>query len=133
MAACLDRVKAGEDGGGDRAWRLPERDVVVDSTEVMLDAAAAATAAGAWQVDAVLEAVPANFETGEPALSYLHRALTELGAHAITASKGPVLHGVASLTTAAEAAGKRFLFESSVMDGIPIFSLLRQVCVLSHL
>ena len=46
-------------------------------------------------------------------------------AHAITASKGPVLHGYAELTTAAAVAGRRFLFESSVMDGVPIFLLAR--------
>lgn len=126
LADCLERVRAAEDSG-DGKWRLPEGDVPVDSTDAMLNAAAAATAAGEWKVDAVLEAVPANFDTGEPALSFLHRALTELNAHAITASKGPVLHGVTSLTAAAEAADRRFLFESSVMDGIPIFSLLRQM------
>lgn len=35
------------------------------------------------------------------------------------------MHGYRALSTAAEARGRRFLFESSVMDGIPVFSLLR--------
>ena len=70
--------------------------------------------------------MPANYETGEPALSYLRQALASSPpAHAITASKGPVLHGYAELTTAAAVAGRRFLFESSVMDGVPIFLLAR--------
>jgi homoserine dehydrogenase len=107
LAACLQLCSEGE------GWRLPEGSTPVASTEAMLDAAAALK----LELDAVLEGVPANFETGEPALSYLRRAITELDCHAITASKGPVLHGVKELEVAAEAAGKRFLFESSVMDG----------------
>jgi homoserine dehydrogenase len=44
---------------------------------------------------------------------------------AITANKGPVVHAYRELTTLAEEKGRRFLFESAVMDGAPIFSLFR--------
>lgn len=45
--------------------------------------------------------------------------------HAITANKGPVVHAYQELTDLAKKQGKRFLFESAVMDGAPIFSLFR--------
>jgi homoserine dehydrogenase len=45
--------------------------------------------------------------------------------HVITANKGPVVHAYQSLTEMAAKRGKRFLFESAVMDGAPIFSLFR--------
>jgi homoserine dehydrogenase len=45
--------------------------------------------------------------------------------HAITANKGPVVHAYRALTDLAAAKGRRFFFESAVMDGAPIFSLWR--------
>jgi homoserine dehydrogenase len=122
LAACLRLVEeAGEAG----SWRLPAGPRPVNSTDSLLQAAADAVQAGSLRVDAVLEAIPADYATGEPALSYLARAIAELKCHVVTASKGPVLHGFRSLTAAAEAQGKRFLFESSVMDGVPVFSFVR--------
>ena len=77
------------------------------------------------EAEAVLESVPVNYETGQPALSYLQAAL-ERGMHAITANKGPVVHGYRALTEIAQATGSRFLFEATVMDGAPIFSTWRE-------
>ena len=45
--------------------------------------------------------------------------------HAVTANKGPVVHGYRELSELAAQRGRRFLFESAVMDGAPIFSLFR--------
>lgn len=75
--------------------------------------------------DAVFETSSLNPETGQPATDYLRAAL-EAGAHAISANKGPVVHAYRELTTLAAAKQRRFLFESSVMDGVPIFSLFRE-------
>jgi len=50
----------------------------------------------------------------------------ELGMHAITANKGPVVHAYRELTDLARQKGRRFYFESTVMDGAPIFSLFRE-------
>ncbi|HNT24615.1 MAG TPA: homoserine dehydrogenase [Anaerolineales bacterium] len=72
----------------------------------------------------LFETTPVNYETGQPALGYLHLAL-ELGMHAVTANKGPVVHGYRQLTDLAAQHGRQFFFESSVMDGAPIFSLFR--------
>lgn len=74
---------------------------------------------------AVLETTSLNVETGQPALDYLRAAL-RAGAHAITANKGTVVYGYEELTELARRAGKRYLFESTVMDSAPIFSLFRE-------
>jgi homoserine dehydrogenase len=78
----------------------------------------------ACPADALLENSPVNHETGQPAIDHLKAAL-EKGMHAITANKGPVVHGYPELSDLAAQKGRRFLFESTVMDGAPIFSLFR--------
>jgi len=75
--------------------------------------------------DALVEMSPINRETGRPALDYLELALT-LGRHAITANKGPVVHGYRRLNALAKNQGKAFLFESTVMDGFPLLNLYRE-------
>jgi len=76
--------------------------------------------------DVLFEGIPVNYETGEPALSIL-RAGIGAGMHVISANKGPVVHGHAELTSlaAAQRPAVRYLHESAVMDGVPIFSLQR--------
>ncbi|HYL94874.1 MAG TPA: homoserine dehydrogenase [Terriglobales bacterium] len=78
----------------------------------------------AAQANVLFEITSLNRETGQPAIDHLKAAL-ELGAHAITANKGPVVHGYAELRALAQKAGRKFLFESTVMDGVPIFCLFR--------
>ncbi|CAE7031407.1 hom [Symbiodinium natans] len=78
--------------------------------------------------DAVLEAINASHRDGQPALDLLEAALRLTPpAHAITASKPPVAFGYRRLSQLASQNQRRFLFESSVMDGVPVFSLLRQL------
>jgi homoserine dehydrogenase len=72
----------------------------------------------------LFENSPVDYQTGQPAIDHLKTAL-ESGMHAITANKGPVVHAFCELTSLAAAQGRRFLFESTVMDGAPIFSLVR--------
>jgi len=74
--------------------------------------------------DFLFENSPVNHHTGQPAANHLKAAL-EMGMHAITANKGPVVHAYAELTELAKKSNRRFLFESAVMDGAPIFSLFR--------
>jgi homoserine dehydrogenase len=74
--------------------------------------------------DVLFENTPVNVETGQPATAHLLAAL-ERGMHAITANKGPVVHAYRELSNLAAQRGRRFLFESAVMDGAPIFSLFR--------
>src|SRR6266478_1028117 len=78
----------------------------------------------AAQPDVIFEATSLNVENGQPAIDHIRAAL-EHGAHAITANKGPVVHAYEALRDLAAHRDKQFLFESTVMDGIPIFSLFR--------
>lgn len=78
----------------------------------------------ACQAAVLFESIPVNYQNGQPALDILRQALS-LGMHAITANKGPVVHGYAELTRLAQQNQRQFLFESTVMDGTPIFSLFR--------
>lgn len=75
--------------------------------------------------DVMFENSPVNHHTGQPAIDHLKSGL-EQGMNVITANKGPVVHGFSLLSELAAQQGKRFLFESSVMDGAPIFSLFRE-------
>ncbi len=75
--------------------------------------------------DVVFEITPVNYETGEPALSHLKQIL-KMGKTAVTANKGPLVHGYRELRDLALTHGGHFLFESTVMDGAPIFSLWRE-------
>jgi homoserine dehydrogenase len=74
------------------------------------------------KADVLFEASSLNPLTGQPAIDHLTTAL-EHGAHAITANKGPLVHAFRELTSLARERGKGFLYESTVMDGVPIFSL----------
>ena len=80
----------------------------------------------AARADILFEATSLNVQTGQPAVDHIRAALHH-GAHAITANKGPIVHAYRELRDLAAAQGKRFLFESTVMDGVPIFSLLPQL------
>lgn len=75
--------------------------------------------------DVLFENTPVNYGTGQPAVDHLRAAL-ESGMHAITANKGPVVHAYRELTTLAQMKQRKFYFESTVMDGAPIFSLFRE-------
>jgi len=83
----------------------------------------------AAQADVLFEATSLNVKNGQPAVDHIRAAL-EHGAHAITANKGPIVHAYRELRDLATARGKRFLFESTVMDGVPIFSLFDQMPVI---
>jgi homoserine dehydrogenase len=78
------------------------------------------------QADVLFEATSLNVEDGQPAVDHIRAAL-EHGAHAITANKGPIVHAYRDLRDLAATKNKRFLFESTVMDGVPIFSFFDQM------
>lgn len=82
--------------------------------------------------DVLFENTPVNYVNGQPALDHLRLAL-EMGMHAITANKGPVVHGYRQLSALAQGQGVKFFFESTVMDGAPIFSLFRSALPGAHL
>src|SRR5688572_10563505 len=82
--------------------------------------------------DVMFENSPVNTQTGQPALDHIHTAL-ELGMHAITANKGPVVHGYRELTALAKSQEKTFGFESTVLGGSPVFSVFRETFPLAEL
>ena len=103
----------------DRAWPSTE-----DNRLKMIRECARERAASA-EADALVEMSPINRETGRPALDYLELAL-KLGMHAVSANKGPVVHGYHHLSALAKQQGKAFLFEATVMDGFPLLNLYRE-------
>jgi homoserine dehydrogenase len=76
------------------------------------------------EADVLFENTPVNYESGQPATDHLMQALKR-GMHAITANKGPIVHAYPQLTELARSKQVKFFFESTVMDGAPIFSLFR--------
>ena len=80
----------------------------------------------AAHADVLFEATSLDVQSGQPAVNHIRAAL-EHGAHAITANKGPIVHAYRELRDLAADRGRRFLFESTVMDGVPIFSLFDQM------
>lgn len=80
----------------------------------------------------MFENSPVNTQTGQPAIDHIRAAL-ELGMHVSTANKGPVVHGYRELTALAESKGKKFRFESAVLGGAPVFSVMREAFPLAEL
>ena len=76
------------------------------------------------RADVLVELSTLNPESGEPAVSHI-RAAFGLGMHVVTANKGPVAYAYAELSAEAQRRGVRLLHESTVMDGAPVFNLVR--------
>lgn len=74
--------------------------------------------------DILIELSPLNIHTGQPAIAHLERAL-ERGKSTITANKGPIAWDYQRLQQLARHKGVSFLFETTVMDGTPIFNLMQ--------
>jgi homoserine dehydrogenase len=74
--------------------------------------------------EVVIELTTLNPATGEPAISHIRAAFARR-VHAITANKGPIAHAYAALADEARRAGVEFRFESVVMDGAPVFNMVR--------
>jgi homoserine dehydrogenase len=68
------------------------------------------------------EASSLDRRTGQPAIDHIKAAL-ESGAHAVSANKGPIVYAYQEICDLARAKGRKFYFESTVMDGTPIFSM----------
>ncbi len=79
----------------------------------------------AANADVLFEATSLNARDGQPAVEHIRAAL-EYSIHAITANKGPVVHAYEELRALARKRGKKFLFESTVMDGVPLFLMFER-------
>ncbi|QIB69593.1 homoserine dehydrogenase [Aminipila butyrica] len=74
------------------------------------------------EYDVIVEMTPLNIFTGEPASEHLRKAM-ERKKHAVTANKGPIAWHYKELKALAEKQGVQFYYETTVMDGTPIFNL----------
>ncbi len=78
----------------------------------------------ACPADVLIELTPLNPNDGEPAISHVRTAL-EKGMHVVSANKGPLAFAYRELRDLAAAQQRAFLFESTVMDGAPVFGVAR--------
>jgi homoserine dehydrogenase len=90
-----------------------------ESIDAFLDRATKSTGA-----EIVVELTTLNPATGEPAISHIRAAFARR-LHVVTANKGPIAHAYAALVEEAKHAGVEFRFESTVMDGAPVFNMAR--------
>ncbi len=76
------------------------------------------------RADAMVELTTLNPKSGEPAISHIREALAR-GMHVVTANKGPIAFAYDDLLKEAGHRGVKFRFESTVMDGAPVFNQVR--------
>jgi homoserine dehydrogenase len=76
------------------------------------------------QPEVMLEITTLEPESGEPAISHIREAFAR-GIHVVTANKGPISHAYAALRDEATARQLQFRFESTCMDGTPVFNMAR--------
>ncbi|HEX8027670.1 MAG TPA: hypothetical protein VF491_04370 [Vicinamibacterales bacterium] len=93
-------------------------DVIRQVTDAMADDAAEGRLV-------CIETTVLDIDRGEPAVSHV-RASLEGHAHVVTANKGPAAFAYHELEALAESVDRAFLFEGAVMDGVPVFNLVRE-------
>jgi homoserine dehydrogenase len=106
----------------DRLDRSPRErsgiDVIRQSADLLADDAAEGRLV-------VIETTVLDIDRGEPAISHVRAAL-EGQAHVVTANKGPAAFAYHELEALAESVDRVFMFEGAVMDGVPVFNLVRE-------
>jgi homoserine dehydrogenase len=95
---------------------LKREGVRVESFEQFIEMGKAAGA------DVFIELTSLDPHHGEPALTYIRKALKH-DMDVITANKGPVAHALRELRQLAREHHVQFRFESTVIDGVPVFNL----------
>ncbi len=74
------------------------------------------------EADVICELTPTDIKTGEPAASYIRKAL-RCGKHVVTSNKGPAALFYPELIKLARQNHVFFKVEGTVMSGTPVFSL----------
>jgi homoserine dehydrogenase len=85
----------------------------------------AALSRSAAPLRVLVETTTLDIAAAQPALDHVRLAL-EAGCHVVTANKGPVAFAYQELSAIAARSATSFLFEGAVMDGIPVFNLVRE-------
>lgn len=106
-------------------WRASGEAIDVSNTDAIPDQNGFNEWIEKARPDVVFETTSLNPETGQPAIDYLKKSL-QSGAHTITANKAPVVYAYDELHAMAQANGKCFFFEATVLDSAPVFSLFRE-------
>jgi len=73
----------------------------------------------------LVETTTLDITAGQPAIDHVRAAL-QSGCHAVTANKGPAAFAFEELSALAADRDRWFLFEGAVMDGVPIFNVVRE-------
>ena len=81
--------------------------------------------------DVLVEMTPLNIFTGQPAITHIETAFSR-GKDVITANKGPIAWKFAELRDMAAQNGCRFFYETTVMDGTPVFNLVEKTLALAE-
>lgn len=81
--------------------------------------------AGTVDYDVLIELTPLVILSGQPAIDHIKAAFNR-GRHAITANKGPIAWAFEDLRKLAKEQGVRFYYETTVMDGTPVFNLVEE-------
>lgn len=93
-------------------------DVVRQVTDLLVDEAAEGHLV-------VVETTTLDIDRGEPAIAHVRASLEGL-AHVVTANKGPAAFAYNELEALAESVDRVFFFEGAVLDGVPVFNLVRE-------
>ncbi len=117
--ASLGALDAPESGGG-HFTATPTSGV-----DLIEQVAKAARQIGSTRPLVVVETTVLDIAAGQPAIDHV-RAGLRAGADVITANKGPVAFAYDELEELARATDRAFRFEGAVMDGIPIFNMVRE-------
>lgn len=84
-----------------------------------------AKTADLWEPAVLIETTVLDITAGQPAIDHVRAALMA-GMHVVTANKGPAAFAARELQALAEDRALSFLFEGAVMDGVPVFNLVRE-------
>jgi homoserine dehydrogenase len=106
----------------DRLDHAPRERSGIDVVRQVTDALA--DEAGDGQL-VVVETTVLDIDRGEPATAHVRASLEGL-AHVVTANKGPVAFAYDELEALAESVDRVFFFEGVVMDGVPVFNMVRE-------
>jgi homoserine dehydrogenase len=93
-------------------------DVIRETARLMADEAADGRLV-------LVESTLLDIDRGEPALSHVRAAL-EAQMHVVTVNKGPAAFAYHELESLAGTMDRAFCFEGAVMDGVPVFNLVRE-------
>ena len=106
----------------DRLDRSPRERSGIDVIRQVTDALADEAADGHL---VVIETTVLEVERGEPAIAHVRSSLEGM-AHVVTTNKAPAAFAYDDLEALAEAVDRVFFFEGAVMDGVPVFNLVRE-------